>query len=69
MTETATSNQQDTRSEIEQFLTQQAGNELLPDVRRTDYALAADLLREDESVTRDWPAARAFIIRMTEGLL
>lgn len=72
MTITAISNDtidSDTRAEVLDFLFEQASNELLNDDRRNDYALAADLIAEGPEFTKDWPAARAFIIKMTEGLL
>lgn len=59
----------DTRAEVLDFLFDQASNEALPLDRRNDYRLAFDLITEGPAFTRDWPAARAFIIKMTEGLL
>ena len=52
------------------FLIEQGNNDLLPLDRRDDYALAGEIL--DNSTWEDldeWPAARALIARMTEGLL
>lgn len=75
MTEAATRNpieeafEGDTRAEILSFLGDQSWNENLPRERRDDYHLAFDLVAEGPEFTKDWPAARAFIIKMTEGLL
>lgn len=71
MTEIATRTEidSDARAEVLDFLFGQANNELLPTDRRNDYALAADLITEGPEFTQSWPAARAFIIKMTAGLL
>ena len=85
MTEIATRNieneAQAVKTELVDFLFEQAHNELLPQSRRDEYALAADILQVEGEIVFNqggtavavdvdhWPAAQSFVIRMTEGLL